>query len=141
MPLVVVVVVLVVLVGIVLGVRAMIRAGAKLEAESRARIAAARPAQATVRSIASAAMQRSRGYGSMKSVIVTLAVDGADAEANGFWTLDSARISEVAVGAQVPVKIDAADPTLAYPALPGVEHDIGNFQIWTQERKRTTGQK
>lgn len=124
---------------IVVGLVAIVRAGARMQREAEARIAKARRAEATVRSVSSAPMQDQVRLRTSVKVVLDVADDAAGVrEAFGFWTLDTARLAELAAGRVVPVRIDADDPTLAYPALPGVEHDIGNMRIWQNERARAS---
>jgi hypothetical protein len=124
----------------VYGVWAVARSGAKREAEARARIARARPCEASIVRIATSPMQE--GNRLVTALHVTLAVQDSGfgpGEAHGFWSIDRARVSELQVGTRVPVKTDAEDPALVYPDLPGVGHDIGNHAIWRDEMSRKQG--
>ena len=116
------------LAAVALGVRALVRASARLEEETARRIASARLTEATIARVETAPMQD--GYRRRTTLHVTLTLDDG-AEVHGFWSIDTARVGELAVGARVPARVDAP---LAYPAQDGVEHDIGNAKIWAQRR-------
>jgi len=113
------------------------RAGERMQAEIAARIAAARPAEADVPAVRTAAMQNASRP--RTALLLTLRVHppgGEPYESVGAWEIDAARVPELQVGRRVPMKVAHDDPQTVFPGLPDVTYEPGNHRIWLDEQAR-----
>ncbi len=90
------------------------RRGAEMEKEQKARLARARRASATVLSTrrGSGALVRCGHRG--PEVVLQLLVDGRPVTAR--WYVFELGLTRITDGASVPVRVDAEDPSIVFPA-------------------------
>lgn len=89
------------------------RSGEKLVQAKKARVAAARPAQAKVRAAKQGRGALIRNGQRGPEIMLTLEVDGRTVEAR--WNVFELGIPKIQEGATVPVRIDAEDPSIVFP--------------------------
>lgn len=106
----------------VLGFRAISRAGAKMAEDQKAREQRATSARATVVAIEKSGSQ-------VRNATVTMKIrlrleEGDKREVWGFWEVELAHVPAVQPGAKMTVRVDADNPKVCFPTIPGVEHSL-----------------
>jgi hypothetical protein len=114
-----------------------VKSGAKRERKERKLLAQARPAVATVTAIEATPILR--GMPREPMVMLTLEIRperAAPYSTETVWFVDTVAVPRIQPGQEVPVKVDAHDPRIAYPAEPWAVYGWGFEKAITLMKQR-----